>query len=236
MGAPARYIAAAVNVSLTAYAAVSTAVLKLLRCVSTPRSVLFIDGSVLCSFLGWQLPLLLLLLALAAFPVVVLVGARWAVDRASARAIGVRRALVAPYRRGQHGWEAALVLQRLLLALLFTFASTGGGAVVFAVVTTALCVCALVANVVVAPLRSVVAHRLQTVLLVCLCALALVAVPAAEDVSLAGRGDTASMPTAATASLVAVVNTGWGVVVPVVSVAAAFVGPWAAKRYSGTAR
>jgi hypothetical protein len=88
------------------------------------------------------------------------------------------------YRRDVYYWECVLMVQRLLLALLFTFGSSD--ATLRTVVSSLLCALYLALHVVVQPLRLQRTNALQTALLLCLFVVAEANVPAATDASVDG--------------------------------------------------
>jgi hypothetical protein len=114
----AKLVTASVNFGLTAYATLTVAALKMLHCVwvpGTPASErrLFVRGSVVCDFSGWQAPYIVLVAILVAIPVLLPLVAAW--SRRPARflwdgdvRVGVRRALVDSYHHRAYWWEAAL--------------------------------------------------------------------------------------------------------------------------------
>ena len=107
--------------------------------------------------------------------------------------------------------------QRLLLAAVSTFLGSYQPGTA-ALVVTALCVLCAVANAALAPLRAPVAQHLQTVLLACLCVVALSGTPNAQarEAACASR----SLPSEGVAGGMALL---FGVVVPVVSVGCVYV-------------
>jgi hypothetical protein len=77
-----RYLVAAVNFGVTAYSTITVATIKMLHCVwvpGTPRHQrrLFIRGSVVCDYSGWQAPYILVLTALVVVPVALPLVAAW---------------------------------------------------------------------------------------------------------------------------------------------------------------
>ncbi len=75
----------------------------------------------MCNYWGWQSPFVVLVALLVAVPLALPVVAAW--SRAehghpgslhNAVRLGVRRALVDPYRDGVFWWEAVLMAQRLV--------------------------------------------------------------------------------------------------------------------------
>jgi hypothetical protein len=122
-------VSAAVNFGLTAYATLTVACVKMLHCVwvpGTPRSELrlFIRGSVVCDYGGWQAGLLVLVTLLAAAPLGVAWLAAWSRRGVGPSDVGshlkrdvrlgLRRALVDSYKKGAYFWEAVLMGQRLV--------------------------------------------------------------------------------------------------------------------------
>jgi hypothetical protein len=129
----AHLITAAVNFSLTAYATLTVAAVKLLHCTwvpGTPKAQrhLVIHGSVRCDYSGWQLPYVVLVGLLIAVPVGLPMVAAWArrsgssglgVEGASGSCMedvrnGLRRALVDAYQPRAYWFEAVLMLMRLV--------------------------------------------------------------------------------------------------------------------------
>ncbi len=127
----ARCVTAAVNFALTAYAALTVTSIKLLHCVwipGTPESErrLFVSGSTVCNLRGWQLPLLFVLAALVAMPIVLAVWTTRALRRVphTVAAVvvststdvkaGLRRAVVETYNGPFFWWESVLMAQRLV--------------------------------------------------------------------------------------------------------------------------
>jgi hypothetical protein len=77
-----RYITAAVNFCVTAYSTVTVATIKMVHCVRIPGTPpherrLFIRGSVVCDYSGWQLPYMVVLAALLVVPVMLPLVAAW---------------------------------------------------------------------------------------------------------------------------------------------------------------
>ena len=120
----AKLVTASVNFGLTAYATLTVAALKMLHCVWVPGTPLserrlFIRGSVVCEYSGWQAPYILLVAFLVAIPATLPFAAAWSRRRGGAPWIvdvrlGVRRALVDSYHHRAYWWEAALMAQRLV--------------------------------------------------------------------------------------------------------------------------
>ena len=146
-----------------------------------------LQGTRRCDFTGWQAPVVVLALVLAAAPVVTAVLAQWSsppVNKARHDGdasplrhdlrLGVRRALASTYRPGLRWWESVLMLQRLLLAAVVTFSFTTAS--LRALVAAALCVSSLCLHLLLSPLRDAWSHGLQTALLLCLCVIAMVGV------------------------------------------------------------
>jgi hypothetical protein len=138
-----RLVTAAVNFALTAYGTVTLALMRLLHCVHVPGSPggqqrLYIAGSVVCEYGGWQLPLVVVLIVMCCAPVVLPWVALWSRDRRTVSSedlghghtgpdgyrcrrtrVGVRRALVDAYTDGREYWESVLLAQRLVRACMF---------------------------------------------------------------------------------------------------------------------
>jgi hypothetical protein len=84
-----RYIVAAVNFAATAYSTVTVATIKMLHCVWVPGSPLgqrrlFIRGSVVCDYVGWQVVYVLGIAVLVAVPMILLFVTSWAARRREA--------------------------------------------------------------------------------------------------------------------------------------------------------
>jgi hypothetical protein len=78
----ARYITAAVNFGVTAYSTVTVATVKMLHCVWVPGTPLhqrrlFIRGSVVCDYSGWQAPHVVVLAVLVVAPFALPFAAAW---------------------------------------------------------------------------------------------------------------------------------------------------------------
>lgn len=243
----ARLVCAAVNFSVSMYATVTLAVMKLLHCVSVPGAPagttwLFIDATRQCSYFGWQAPLLVALALMCAMPLALAWLARWAMTGrwrwgAHTEALlssqsstprnpnfltdtrwGVHRALCGPYLPTLYFWESVLMAQRLVLAALSVFLSSSRPAVAVQAVTL-LCVALLLLHVLVGPLHSPGARRLQTVLLFSLTAVALASSPAADRQEAASTASGPGAPSEKTAHSLRLV---FGAVVPVVALVASF--------------
>ena len=239
----ARGVAATVNFLLSVYANVTIAVVKLLHCVHVPGTPptarhLFIDGTVECDDRR-QLPLVRVVVVLVTALVAVPLLHRWSagVPRGAGPAPvslqswksdaqrGVRRALFAAYTCTVPGWEAVLMAHRLVLALLLGFGSAEPG--LQSLCAVAVCVVALVAHLLVQPLRSMVSQRCQSVLLVCLVGVTLCATVngVAEEKAVSGYA-TASDVFASVGTLIA------GTIIPCCALAWAYVGEAVASRLS----
>jgi hypothetical protein len=77
-----RYLTAAVNFGVTAYSTVTVAVVRMLHCVWVPGTPLhqrrlFIRGSVVCDYTGWQVPYMVSLVVLVVVPVTLPLVAAW---------------------------------------------------------------------------------------------------------------------------------------------------------------
>lgn len=85
-----RYITTAMNFFATAYSTVTVATIKMLHCVWLPGTPvdqrrLFIRGSVVCHYSGWQAVYVVILVALISVPVVLLFVTAWAARERDAR-------------------------------------------------------------------------------------------------------------------------------------------------------
>ena len=173
-----RYIVVAINFILFSYAVFLSSVVMLLHCVTVPghpNSVLFlfIEGDVKCAFGGWQAGYVVALVLLIALPLCLIGAAVWGMQATGATAsvmddlhMGLRRAVVGAYRVDCYWWESSLMLQRLALSLLYTFASSVP--LVQVSLTVIFCAAFLVVHVFARPMRYPLAQLLQTVLLACL--------------------------------------------------------------------
>ncbi len=178
-----RLIAAGVNFGLTVYSAFVTVIVQLLHCVQVPipdgsgdESRLFIQGSVLCDLSGWQAGYLIALVLLIAVPFGLIPLARWSArertvstgsnSQGNDTRLGVARALHAAYSVDIVSWESVLMVHRLALALLYTFATSTP------VIQTSLCAVVttlmLLLHVYCQPMRGTDAQPYQTLLLACL--------------------------------------------------------------------
>lgn len=126
----AMLVTAAVNFGLTAYATLTVAAVKMLHCVWVPGSPpyqrrLYIRGTVVCDYGGWQAGFLILVAVLAAAPVGLALVASWARHAVPSYEpggptlvqdvrLGVRRSLVDGYRESMFWWEGSLMVQRLV--------------------------------------------------------------------------------------------------------------------------
>lgn len=236
----ARYTTAAVNFGLTMYANVTLGVIKMMHCVwvpGTPRHTrhLFIRATQQCDYSGWQLPYAAVLVVLVLAPVVLVIAALWSrgrvpeylvtleqgqPSRPSAWSLdlrlGLRRAAVDCYVQQRPWWEAVLVLQRLVIALVFAFGSSYPG--LQTLLQTSLCILFLATHLIERPLQNPEAHWLQTLLLFCLALVSLSASPTAMAL------DEAASSGGSAASFAPVMRRMFGAVVPVASLAWAFGG------------
>jgi hypothetical protein len=78
----ARLVTASVNFCVTAYSTVTIATIKMLHCMWVPGTSphqrrLFIRGSTICAYSGWQLPYVLSLVVLVALPLALPLAAAW---------------------------------------------------------------------------------------------------------------------------------------------------------------
>ncbi len=112
---------------------------------------------------------------------------------------------------------------------MFTFASSHPG--VQSLVLTLLCVLYTVVHCLASPLRRKQAQALQTVLLVCLVVVALSGTPFAEALEKAALSNpSGSSITTESDRMAVVMQTAFGVLVPLVAVVVAHAGPWILKR------
>lgn len=230
-----RYLTAAVNFGVTAYATLTLATMRMLHCVRVPGTApgsrrLFIRGSVECDYTGWQLPYLGLLVVLVAVPLVLPFAAAWSRRegglyslnplergrgmRAGWREdvrLGVRQAIVDSYSPTTYWWEAALMAQRLILGVVFTFGGEQPG--VQAIVLTLLCGSLGYLHLLLVPMRSPDSQDLQAALLFCLTALALSSTSFADSLEAAFAAST-GISEAPSASLAARLQLVFGLVVP----------------------
>jgi hypothetical protein len=126
----AKVLGAAVTILLFTFSSLITTTMQLLYCVDVPTPDggvarrLFIDGTQECDMTGWQLPLLVLLCALALCPAVVFVLARASRRLASRGSFSVQVVhdiLTARFRRECYWWESVLLTHRLVLAVARNF-------------------------------------------------------------------------------------------------------------------
>jgi hypothetical protein len=132
----ARIFTAAVNFLLTAYATITVASVKMLHCVWVPGTSsgqrrLFIQGSHICDYSGWQLPIIGVVALLAATPVALPFVSAWSIRAGGGSRPyrptsfkydlqrGVRRALAESYNDNTPWWEAVLMAQRLVSSMTF---------------------------------------------------------------------------------------------------------------------
>lgn len=190
----ARVVTAAANFLLTAYATLTVATIKMLHCVWVPGTPsherrLFIRGTQVCDYTGWQLPYFLVLALLTAAPLLLPFVSIWSIQTRGAALHragpptfkddlrrGLRRALVESYNDNAPWWESVLMAQRLVLAMVYTFASSDPG--VQSLFLTLLCVGFFAWHLLTAPLRSQQSQTLQSMmLLACLVGVALSELP-----------------------------------------------------------
>ena len=123
----AMLVSAAMNFSLTAYATLTAAAVKMLHCVwvpGTPPSQrrLYIRGSVVCDYGGWQAGYLILVALLVAAPLGVGLLSSWAKNATRSGTpsllldvrLGLQRSLVLTYKESVYWWEGLLMVQRLV--------------------------------------------------------------------------------------------------------------------------
>lgn len=179
-----KYIAAGLNLFLTVYSSLLVTIVAMLHCVHVPGQSsdvksLFIQGSVVCSYTGWQLGYVLAAVALVATPAIIPLLTSWA-TRYTSRAGSNERsgsllsdtcdgfllAFVAPYGPLVHWWESVMMTHRLGLAILFTFASSAPA--IQSLLSIMLCVSFLALHLNRQPLVRPASQGLQSVLLFCL--------------------------------------------------------------------
>lgn len=184
-----KYIAAGLNFFLSVYSSFLVTVVAMLHCVDVPGRprALFIHGSLECDYTGWQLPFVIAAVLLAAVPVVIPLLTSWAVSHqhkhhlviqsdgyASVQTnswkddfcVGVILAFVTPYDSSMSWWEAVMVLHRLGLAFLYTFASSL--AAIQSLLSILMCVTFLTLHLYRQPFRRPDSQALQTIFLFCL--------------------------------------------------------------------
>ena len=181
MSRRSRVMAVYVSLALLGFSVTFTSLLALLHCVRLEGADrrLFIAGHVACSYGGWQLLPLVALVSVSLLPVGVFACARFAMrspthlKTSSVQHDGVvaaRRALVGPYVPNLYWWEAALLLHRAALGLLATFAAQSPIVQVLLFISSS--VFALMMHLLLQPMRRARLQHLQTLLLSCLCVVA----------------------------------------------------------------
>ena len=236
MSTRSRLVAAVIVLCLFAYSVFLSVILRLVHCIQLPgessaRRVLYVQGSVACSYSGWQAGYVLALALAVAVPVALPLFATWAMQRAGFEQsswscdvhIGFKRALVRAYTPQRYWWEAILLLHRLLLALTYTFGDdkpavqTAIGAIVNALF--------LALHIHLRPMRDMAAQYLQTVLLFCVCVVALSQMFAASQLQLASAGAVQR-----SVEEFEVLELLFGYVVPITAVLVSTVGVWCWRR------
>jgi hypothetical protein len=150
-------------------------------CVTVPgttSAVLFLDANRVCSA-GWLAPLYLVLVCLVVFALVL----PWIAQRLHrARITGkspYARILLEPYTESCYYWEAVLLAQRLALSFLSVFALEYP--VLRCMLSVFVCLACCVANMALRPFHDQSAHKLQTVLQLCLVILAMCSIVPAHN-------------------------------------------------------
>lgn len=110
---------------LFSYTSILSATLRLLSCYSMPGATgkyLFLDATVSCDATGWQAPLYVIVICVVGFAVALPL-LTFAVRRRGLLTFSaVHRVLCEPYKSAFYYWESILLVQRLALAFLDTFA------------------------------------------------------------------------------------------------------------------
>lgn len=211
----AKYIAAGLNLLLTVYSSLLVTVVAMLHCVHVPGQPadvmsLYIQGSIRCDYTGWQLSYVFAAVLLVAAPLIIPFATSWAAirriglqksidgDYVVAEELrrrswkddvceGVLMAFVAPYGSTVPWWEAVMMLHRLCLAFLFTFASETPA--MQSLLSVMMCVFFLAAHMYQRPFNRPESQGLQTTLLLSLAIVALVKVFSSSQVQLATPSD-----------------------------------------------
>ena len=221
-----RLIAVSVNLCLFVFFSVTSATLKLLRCVRVPgvsvdSTRLFIAGDTACAYSGWQLPLVVVSVVLFAAPVLVV---PWLAHGAHRHRHGawtwaaVYRVLCGCYSPQLYWWECVLMAHRLVVAALFTFVVDQP--VLRTLFTGVVTAVVLVCTVLLRPFRATVSHAVQCVLLVCLVVLSAAMLPPSyrDLLAIPGSTDGASATVQSSDHAVDVVVLTSAYVVPIVTV------------------
>ena len=183
----ARLFTACVSLFLFAHSVMLSSMIKLLHCVDIAPGLsqrLFLQASVSCAFGGWQLIPLVVFIALVAVPFALPVLARWSMGVGGDAftddvRTGMKRAFAGMFDPLAYWWESVLMLHRVVLAALYIFGSQHRGTQ--AVGAACVCLLALLCHVLVRPLRNPAAQRFQTLVLSCLCAVAVCVIPSAQS-------------------------------------------------------
>ena len=227
MSTRARYVGAAVTTLLLSHSVFLAAVVTLLHCLTLPGlrgARLFVQGSVVCDYGGWQLGYIMALLLLVLVPVTLPVVAHSVMVSSTASGaltdaqVGFKRAVITSYGPRWYWWESVLLLHRCTLASLYAFLADQP------VLQTAsfafVCLAALVSHTLVQPFKAPVVNALQSLLLVCLAVYSMCQVPPAI-VTQAALASASDSPQAV--SLFDSLSVVFGLVVPLVGVGVAVV-------------
>ncbi len=170
----AKVLGVTVTILLFTFASLINATLQLLYCVEVPTADaspalrLFVDGTLDCNMTGWQLPLLLMLIALLLFPAGIFAITRASRQRAVQGSYTVQAAhdlLTTRFRHECYWWECVMLTHRLLLAVLRNFLDRSPLMRIMATCTT--CLSFFTLHVRVQPMVSPLANAAQAVLLGC---------------------------------------------------------------------
>ena len=182
----ARYLVAVINFVLFSYAVFLGTVVKLLHCVSLPSagsqiSVLFIQGTRVCDYGGWQLVFVAATIALVAVAVTLPLVTVWGMRALGSSGsllddthLALKRALIGPYRPQWYLWECVLLLHRTVLSLVYTFLASQP--TLQAVLLVLTCAVALVMTTSARPFLNPLSQSLQVLFLSCLVAVAVLSV------------------------------------------------------------
>lgn len=185
---PERMKGAVLNWFLFAYSAILSATLRLLSCVRVPGesgTFLFQDATRSCSSAAWQAPLFIVVTFVVGFAVLMpLITFKAYRRRIVGR--GVYRVLCEQYTGPCYWWESVLIMQRLVLSFLNTFAVTMP--VLRLVLATLVCLCCTVGHILARPMQDGAAQRLQTILQFSLLVVVISNITPAHSIELADGG------------------------------------------------